>query len=86
MLGKWMLASLTAYINYLMMILGAVMMSGMMAMMFPRGEVSANRLREIEQTVPSIQSPAKPAALPSEPLTFELRDVTYNTMAPNSLF
>ena len=72
--GSMQVGSLTAYINYLMMILGAVMMSGMMAMMFPRGEVSANRLREIDETVPSIQSPADPKPLSAEPLTFELRN------------
>lgn len=72
--GQMQVGELTAFITYLMMILGAVMMSGMMAMMFPRGEVSANRLREIERTEPSIKAPARVTPLPAEPLTFELRD------------
>lgn len=74
--GHMEVGSLTAYINYLMMILGSVMMSGMMAMMFPRGNVSAKRLQEIDNTIPSIHSPNTPSPLPSEPLTFELKHVT----------
>lgn len=74
--GQMEVGSLTAYITYLMMILGAVMMSGMMAMMFPRGEISAKRLREIEKTIPSIHSPEHPTPLPDGSLTFELKHAT----------
>ena len=76
--GQMQVGALTAYITYLMMIFGAVMMGGMMAMMFPRGEVSANRLTEIELVEPSIKAPARPRALPApgEPISFELREAT----------
>lgn len=74
--GSMEVGSLTAFISYLMMILGSVMMSGIMAMVFPEGEVSAKRLAEIESTIPSIQAPLKPRKLPNGALTFELRNAS----------
>ena len=74
--GEMHVGALTAFISYLMMILGAVMMTGMMMMMFPRAAVSATRLQEIRDVVPSIVSPAQPAAMPASPLDFELEDVS----------
>lgn len=74
--GQMQVGALTAFISYLMMILGAVMMTGMMMMMFPRAAVSAGRLREIQDTEPSITQPAECAAMPASPMTFELEDVT----------
>lgn len=70
--GDMQVGALTAYISYLMMIMMAVMMSGMMVMLFPRGEVSAKRLQEIYDVVPSIQAPASPTPLPAGPISFEL--------------
>ncbi len=72
--GEMQVGALTAYITYLMMIMMAVMMSGMMVMLFPRGEVSAKRLQEIYDVDPSIKAPTSPVALPAGPLTFELDD------------
>ncbi|MCI7552258.1 MAG: ABC transporter ATP-binding protein [Actinomycetaceae bacterium] len=72
--GGMQVGSMTAYINYLMMILGAVMMSGMMTMMLPRGEVAAQRIKEVREQTPSITAPLSAQPLPSEPLTFELVD------------
>lgn len=73
--GFMEVGSLTAFISYLMMILGAVMMSGMMAMLLPRGNVSAKRLKEIRDTEPSITAPENPAHLPAGPISFELDNV-----------
>lgn len=70
--GDMQVGALTAYITYLMMIMMAVMMSGMMVMMFPRGDVSAKRLQEIHDVDPSVKAPASPKSLPSGPITFEL--------------
>ncbi|MBR6459549.1 MAG: ABC transporter ATP-binding protein [Actinomycetaceae bacterium] len=70
--GSMEVGSLTAFISYLMMILGAVMMSGMMMMMLPRAAVSAARLQEVRETIPSIASPAKPLPLPAAPRSFVL--------------
>lgn len=70
--GSMQVGSLTAYISYLMMIMGAVMMSGMIVMMIPRGEVSAQRLQEIHDTIPSVGAPRNPRHLPAGPISFEL--------------
>lgn len=74
--GGMEVGALTAYISYLMMIMGSVMMGGMMAMIFPRGEVSAKRIKEILETKPSVVSPENPVKLPDTPVTFELRKAT----------
>ena len=74
--GDMMVGSLAAFISYLMMILSAVMMTGMMAMFFPRGEVSAKRIKAVMDARPSITAPERPAKLPEGPLAFELDDVT----------
>ncbi|MFP7696026.1 ABC transporter ATP-binding protein [Trueperella sp. LYQ143] len=73
--GHMQVGTLTAYISYLMMIMMSVMMSGMMVMLFPRGEVSATRIDEILNTRPSIKGPDSPRMLPAEPLSFTLDDV-----------
>ncbi|MEW6864099.1 ABC transporter ATP-binding protein [Trueperella pyogenes] len=70
--GTMQVGALTAFISYLMMIMVAVMLSGMMVIFFPRGEVSAKRLQHILDVTPSITAPAKPVALPKDQLTFEL--------------
>ncbi len=70
--GDMQVGSLTAFITYLMMIMGSVMMSGMMVMILPRGEVSAARLQEIHDTVPAVRAPENPATLPAGPISFEL--------------
>ncbi|WP_406715741.1 ABC transporter ATP-binding protein [Trueperella pyogenes] len=70
--GTMQVGALTAFISYLMMIMVAVMLSGMMVIFFPRGEVSAKRLQRILDVTPSITAPAKPVALPKDQLTFEL--------------
>lgn len=70
--GSMQVGALTAYITYLVMILMAVMMSGMIVMVFPRGQVSAKRIQEILDLTPSIQAPSSPVRLPAGPLTFEL--------------
>ncbi|PIN51813.1 ABC transporter ATP-binding protein [Trueperella pyogenes] len=70
--GTMQVGALTAFISYLMMIMAAVMLSGMMVIFFPRGEVSAKRLQHILDVTPSITAPAKPVALPKDQLTFEL--------------
>ena len=74
--GAMMVGSLAAFISYLMMILTAVMMTGMMAMLFPRGDVSATRINQILDTKPSISTPPNPRPLPAGALTFELASVS----------
>ncbi|WP_216386762.1 ABC transporter ATP-binding protein [Arcanobacterium phocae] len=74
--GLMNVGALTAYISYLMMIMGAVMMSGFMVMLFPRGQVSAGRLAEIFSTTSSIANSSQPAVVPKRPRTFQMNDVS----------
>ncbi|KMY22898.1 ABC transporter ATP-binding protein [Actinobaculum suis] len=86
--GLMPVGALTAFINYLMMILGAVLMIGMIIMIVPRGNVSARRIKEILDTEPSISSPASPRPLPAGPLTFSLCDaaLTYDDAEEPSFY
>ncbi|MBM7825557.1 ATP-binding cassette subfamily B protein [Arcanobacterium pluranimalium] len=75
-IGDLNIGALTAYINYLMMILMSVMMSGMMAMFYPRGEISAKRIAQVRNQESTIVNPANPRELPASPLLFELKDAS----------
>jgi len=71
--------SLTAFMQYLLQILMAVMMGTFMFMMFPRAIISARRIGEVLQTVPTLAEPARPAALASSGgAAVEFRDVTFS--------
>lgn len=56
--GDIQVGSLTAFMQYLMQILTAVMMGTFMAMMIPRAVVSAERIGEVLETEPSITDSA----------------------------
>lgn len=58
--GGMEIGSLQAFIQYLMMILIALMMAAMMSVMMPRASVSAERVNEVRDTVPSIVAPEHP--------------------------
>lgn len=64
------IGDLMAYINYLAMILGAVMMAAMLFMMIPRGRVSAGRIGEVLQTTPQVQDASSPVPMPQGPVDF----------------
>ena len=69
--------SLTAFMQYLMQILTAVMMGTFMAMMIPRALVSAERIGEVLDTKPSIIDASTDAApVPGAPAV-EFRDVSF---------
>ncbi len=71
--------SLTAFMQYLLQILMAVMMGTFMFMMFPRAVISARRIGEVLQTVPTLAEPARPAALAdSGGAAVEFRGVTFS--------
>ncbi len=74
--GSMPVGALAAFITYLMMILGAVMMLGMIIMVVPRGNVSAERVIEVNSTVPSIADAPNAREMPHGPLTFSLRDIS----------
>ncbi|EPD27045.1 ABC transporter ATP-binding protein [Actinotignum schaalii] len=74
--GSMPVGALAAFITYLMMILGAVMMLGMIIMVVPRGNVSAERVIEVNTTVPSITDAPDAREMPPGPVTFRLRDIS----------
>ena len=81
--GEVQVGSLTAFLQYLLQILAAVMMGAFMAMMLPRALVCASRITEVLQHEPSLtEPPASAASTASDPtnstnstVTFE--DVTF---------
>ena len=58
--GEMQIGTLTAFLSYLMQILMAVMMATFMFVMLPRAEVSAERISEVLDTVPSVRAPQVP--------------------------
>ena len=56
--GELQVGTLTAFQSYLIQILMSVMMATFMFMLFPRAEVSAERITEVLDTVPSVMPPA----------------------------
>ena len=71
--------ALTAFMQYLLQILMAVMMGTFMFMMFPRAIISARRIGEVLETAPTLHEPAAPVPLPAADggATVEFRDVTF---------
>ncbi|MCW2830963.1 MAG: multidrug transporter ATP-binding protein, partial [Aeromicrobium sp.] len=55
--GDLDVGTLTAFQNYLVQILMSVMMATFMLMLWPRAEVSAERITEVLDTVPSVLAP-----------------------------
>ncbi len=60
--GDMQVGALTAFLQYLLQILMAVMMGTFMAMMIPRASVCADRIGEVLDVEPSIHDPAHPEA------------------------
>ncbi|MCX5201352.1 ABC transporter ATP-binding protein/permease [Streptomyces sp. NBC_00237] len=58
--GSLQVGSLIAFLGYLMQILMAVMMTAFLMMQVPRAEVSAERIREVLDTEPSVVPPTTP--------------------------
>jgi ATP-binding cassette subfamily B multidrug efflux pump len=58
--GQMQIGTLTAFLSYLLQILMAVMMATFMFVMLPRAEVSAERISEVLDTVPSVRAPQAP--------------------------
>jgi ATP-binding cassette, subfamily B, multidrug efflux pump len=72
--GDMQIGSMTAFLSYLSQILLAVMMATFMVMMVPRAVVSAERIREVLDTEPSVRPPRDPVA-PTARAEVEFRDV-----------
>ena len=69
--------SLTAFMQYLLQILMAVMMGTFMMMMLPRAVVSAGRIGEVLDTVPTLAEPVHPVTPAQRRGEVEFRDVTF---------
>ncbi|WP_293772206.1 ABC transporter ATP-binding protein [uncultured Corynebacterium sp.] len=70
--------SLTAFLQYLLQILAAVMMGTFMATMLPRAIICAKRITEVLEYEPSITEPTTPSQAGDNAGHLEFRDVTFS--------
>jgi ATP-binding cassette, subfamily B, multidrug efflux pump len=75
--GDMQVGALTAFLQYLLQILMAVMMGTFMAMMIPRASVCADRIGEVLDVEPSIHEPGQPVAPEQLKGVVEYRNVTF---------
>ncbi|MFI2563826.1 ABC transporter ATP-binding protein [Paenarthrobacter sp. NPDC018779] len=75
--GDMQVGALTAFLQYLLQILIAVMMGTFMAMMIPRASVCADRIGEVLDVEPSIHNPTTPVVPAEKAGRVEFRDVTF---------
>lgn len=75
--GEAQIGSLFAFLSYVGMLFGAVVMSAVIVMMVPRADIAARRIREITQHTPSVASPENPTTPPQSdsPWTFRAEHV-----------
>jgi len=76
--GSMQIGALTAFLQYLVQILMAVMMSTFMAIMIPRAAVSADRIGEVLATETSVVLPVSPITTLNGRGLLELRDVEFS--------
>lgn len=75
--GDIQIGQLTAFLAYLMQVLISVMLSTMLVFMAPRAAVSADRILQVLDTVPTVAPPARPVAPATRTGVVEFRDVTF---------
>lgn len=75
--GGMPIGNLTAFLQYIMLVLFSVLGATMMLVMVPRAQVSAGRINEVLDTVPSITDPVSPVS-PARSGRVELRDVSFS--------
>lgn len=76
--GDMQVGALTAFLQYLLQILVAVMMGTFMAMMIPRAAVCADRIGEVLDVEPSIHDPEAPETPSALSGVVEYRNVTFS--------
>jgi ATP-binding cassette, subfamily B, multidrug efflux pump len=76
--GAVQVGGLIAFMQYLIQVLMAVMMTTMTAMMIPRAEVSARRIEEVLATDSTVVDPLHPLPVEERYAGVELRDVTFH--------
>jgi len=75
--GGMQIGNLTAFMQYVMQILFAVMMATIMFVMVPRAAASAERIAAVLETEESIVDAAEPVAIPAAKGVVEFRDVEF---------
>ncbi len=75
--GTMEIGNLTAFLAYLMQILGAVMMAVMMSLMIPRAATSAERIQEVLMTESSVIDTTSPRRVTPRTGLVEFRGVTF---------
>jgi len=75
--GDMQLGNLMAFLQYIMLVLFSVLGATLMLVMVPRAQVSAGRINEVLDTVPSIVDPKDPVS-PERRGRVEFRDVTFS--------
>jgi ATP-binding cassette subfamily B multidrug efflux pump len=78
--GQMPIGNLTAFLQYILQIMFAVLMAVFMFIFVPRAAVSAGRIQEILETEPSIRDPEWPVPAPfaeRQPLTVAFRNVSF---------
>ena len=75
--GDMQIGALTAFLQYLLQILMAVMMGTFMAMMIPRAIVCAERITEVISLEPTLVDHVERTVEMTEPGTVEFRNVTF---------
>jgi ATP-binding cassette subfamily B protein len=76
--GTMMLGDLMAFIQYSMQILFALLLVSMMFVMLPRAAVSADRINEVLDTLPSIQDQTHRQVKTSQRGTVEFKDISFS--------
>jgi ATP-binding cassette, subfamily B, multidrug efflux pump len=75
--GSMQIGALTAFLSYLLQILMSVMMATFVFMMWPRAEVSSERILEVLDTDPDMARPERPVSIVPVRGTLELRDAEF---------
>lgn len=76
--GEIETGKIIAFMNYLVMILGSLLMSVMLVIFFARAKASMDRINEVLDTVPSIAEPENPALPANYGVSFENVSFSYN--------
>ncbi len=75
--GQMRIGALAAYLTYLVMIQGAVTTATFAIISWPRAEVSASRIAEVLDTVPTVTPPVDPVTTLDHPGRVELRGARF---------
>ncbi|MEP7194003.1 MAG: ABC transporter ATP-binding protein [Actinomycetota bacterium] len=76
--GQMQIGTMTAFLSYLLQILMAVMMATFMFVMLPRAEVSAERIKEVLDTVASVRAPEVPLIRARRTGVVEMREASFS--------